>query len=117
VSESDSAKWGFFRRPALLGPAVGFLAFLGCEAVQAPGSGALDGLIWLPLFLILASLVGAIPYLIGAFLLIAVFRVLPPAVVSFIATRVLVGAAIGLHRIAVLVCAQRYSISQFGSQV
>jgi hypothetical protein len=95
VTESDGAQWGFFRRPALLGPAVGFLAFLGSEAVQSPASGNPDGLVWLPLFLIVASLVAAIPYLVGAFLLIVVFRIMPRPVVSFIGARVFIGAAIG----------------------
>jgi uncharacterized oligopeptide transporter (OPT) family protein len=95
VHESDSAHWGYFRRPVLLGPAVGFLAFLGSEAVSTPAYGTPDGLIWLPLFLIVATILAAIPYLIGTLVLLGVFRVLPYGLARLMAPRVLIGAVVG----------------------
>jgi hypothetical protein len=92
---SGSGPRGFFRRPVLLGPAVGFLAFLGSEAIRSPASGTSDGLIWLPLFLIVATLFAAVPYLIGALLLLMAFRVLPNALVRLMATRLLLGGVLG----------------------
>jgi hypothetical protein len=95
VHESDSRQWGSFRRPALLGPAVGFLAFLGSEAVRSPASGIGDSFIWLPLFFVIATVFAAIPYLIGAFLLLVVFRGLPIGLVRFTALRLVLGAVFG----------------------
>jgi hypothetical protein len=95
VHETGSDQWGFFRRPALFGPAVGFLAFLGSEAIRQPGTGSPEGLIWLPLFLIIATVFAAIPYLIGALLLLAVFRMLPRALVRSAPTRMQLGAIVG----------------------
>jgi hypothetical protein len=95
VHESDSRQWGSFRRPALLGPAIGFLAFLGSEAVRSPGSGIGDSFIWLPIFLVIATIFAAIPYLIGAFLLLVVFRGLPIGLVRFTALRLVLGAGFG----------------------
>ena len=95
MNETESAKWGFFRRPALLGPAVGFLAFLASEAVRTPPSGLGDTLVVLLPMLIVATIFAAIPYLIGAFLLLTVLRALPRKVVDLVAARVLVGAFLG----------------------
>jgi hypothetical protein len=95
VPESESAQRGFFGRPVLLGPAVEFLAFLGSEAVRSPGSGTSDSLIWLAPFLVVATIFAAIPYLIGAFVLLTTFRVLPDGVVRLIVLRLLFGAFVG----------------------
>jgi hypothetical protein len=96
VHEPDSGDWGFFRRPVLLGPAVGFLAFLGCEAIRSPASGSADGLIWLPLFLVVASLIAAIPYLLGALVLLAALRVLPKRLRRFAVLRLVLGGVMGI---------------------
>lgn len=98
MNGTESAEWGFFRRPALLGPTVGFLAFLASEAVRtagAPPSGLGDTLVVLLPMLIVATIFAAIPFLMGAFLLLAVFRVLPRKVVDLVAARVLAGAFVG----------------------
>ena len=94
MHEPDSG-WGFLRRPVLLGPAVGFLAFLGSEGVRSPDSGSAEGLIWLPLMLAVATVFAAIPYLVGALLLLAACRVLPHSAVRFAAFRLLLGGLIG----------------------
>ena len=98
MNETESAKWRFFRRPALLGPAVGFLAFLASEAIRTirtMPSGLGDTLVVLLPILIVATILAAIPYLIGAFLLLATFRALPRKIVDLVAARVLVGAFLG----------------------
>ena len=98
MNETESAQWGFFRRPALLGPAVGFLAFLASEAIRTIGtlpSGLGDTLIVLLPMLIVATIFAAIPYLIGAFLMLAAFRALPRKIVDLVVARVLVGAILG----------------------
>jgi predicted membrane protein len=74
---------------------VGFLAFLGCEAIGSPASGSADGLIWLPLMLAVATIFAAIPYLVGALLLLAAFRVLPKEFCRFAVLRLVVGGVIG----------------------
>jgi hypothetical protein len=95
VHHPASDDWGFFRRPALFGPAIGFLAFLASEATRSPASGSADGLIWIPLFLIVATIFAAIPYLLGACLLVAVCRVLPSRLVRVTAFRLFLGGLIG----------------------
>jgi hypothetical protein len=104
VSESGGTQWGFFRRPALLGPMVGFLAFLAAEAIRQPadfsgGSWRGDWIIFFGLFVMVATLFSAIPYLLGAFLLLAACRVFPVPWVQVAVFRValggLIGAAIG----------------------
>lgn len=95
VSETESTQWGFFRRPALFGPAVGFLAFLASEAIKTPPSGLGDTLVVLVPMLVVAIIFAAIPYLIGAFLLLVVFRVLPRKLVELVVARLLVGAILG----------------------
>jgi hypothetical protein len=100
VHEPDTDEFGFFRRPALLGPAVGFLAFLGSEAIRLPtgtgdGSGIGDALIWLPLFLVIATTFAAIPYIVGAFVLLAAFRVLPKELRRFTVFRLFLGGVFG----------------------
>jgi hypothetical protein len=87
--------WGFFRRPVLFGPAVGFLAFLGSEAMRSPAPFSAEGWIWLPLFLFIATIFAAIPYLFGAFLLLTACRILPKVLVRFAAFRLILGGVIG----------------------
>ena len=69
--------------------------FVGSEAIRSPASGSADGLIWLPLFLVVATIFAAIPYLIGAFLLLAAFRVLPKELGRFTVFRLALGGVIG----------------------
>ncbi len=88
-------QWGYFRRPAFLGPAVGFLAFVGSEAIRSPRTGSAEGLIWLVPTLVAATVIAAIPYLIGALLLLALFRVLPAGWVRPAAVRLFIGALVG----------------------
>jgi hypothetical protein len=95
VHDPDGGDWGFFRRPVLFGPAVGFLAFLASEAISSPASGSADGLIWMPLFLIVATIFAAIPYLLGAYLLREACRALPIWLVRFMAFRLVLGGLIG----------------------
>lgn len=94
--DADDRGWGYFRRPVLLGPSVGFIAVLAAEAVRSPSPpDSADGLIWLPLFLVIATIFAAIPYLLGAFLLLAICRALPSPLVSFIAFRLILGGLVG----------------------
>ena len=92
---SDSSEWGFFRFPALLGPAVGFIAFLVSGAIKSPGTGTGDALIWFPLLLIVAVIFAAIPTLLGAVLLLTMCRILPNRLVRFTALRLILGALVG----------------------
>ena len=97
MTEPDNANWGFFRRPALFGPIVGFLAFLAAEAIRSPVEGGRsdDWVIWFALILIIAYLFSAIPYLLGAFVLLAVCRVLPSALVQLTVVRMILGGLVG----------------------
>ena len=96
MSEPEKTEWGFFRPPAIFGPMVGFLAFLGSMAMESPDSGSSnDGLIVLPLVLVIATIFAAIPYLLGAFLLLAACRVLPARVVRITPIRLVLGGLIG----------------------
>jgi hypothetical protein len=100
VSEPAKTDWGFFRRPALLGPTVSFFVFLAAEAIrlraQTSGSGESgDWIIWIGLFVFIANLFSAIPYLLGAFVLLAACRVLPRGLVQFTAFRVVLGGLVG----------------------
>jgi hypothetical protein len=100
VSEPGITDWGYFRRPALLGPVVGFFAFLAAEAIRLPaegggGGGSGDWIFWIGLFLIVATLFSAVPYLLGAFVLLAVCRVLPKALVRFMVFRMALGGLVG----------------------
>jgi hypothetical protein len=99
VHEPDTNEMGFFRRPAFLGPAVGFLAFLGSEAIRLPatgdGSGIGDALIGLPLLLVIATIFAAVPYVVGALLLLAAFRLLPKELRRFRVFRLSLGGVIG----------------------
>jgi hypothetical protein len=52
-------------------------------------------LIWLLPFLVVATIFAAIPYLIGAFVLLTIFRVLPGGVVRLVTLRLLFGAFVG----------------------
>lgn len=94
-SRFDADVWWHFRRPALLGPAVGFLAFLASEAATANAPASTDGLIALPVVLILATVFGAIPCLLGGVLLIVACRALPPGLVRYFLCRLALGGAIG----------------------
>ncbi|HEY6125309.1 MAG TPA: hypothetical protein VIV63_11720, partial [Steroidobacteraceae bacterium] len=84
-----------FHRPAVFGPAVGFFAFLANEARTSTDSGSADGLLWLPFILLVVTLIAAIPYILGAFLLLASCRVLPASWVGFMAIRLILGGVIG----------------------
>jgi hypothetical protein len=95
VHDSDRGHWGFFRRPALLGPTVGFLVFLASEAVKAQASGSADGMLWLPLLLIVVNVVAAIPCFLGALILLAICRALPGRLVRFAPLRVILGGLVG----------------------
>ena len=100
MSESGNTDWGIFRRPALLGPVVGFLAYLAAEAVRLPagsgeGGGSADWIIWLGLILLIVYVFSAIPYLLGAFLLLAACRALPTTLVRLKSFRVVLGALVG----------------------
>jgi hypothetical protein len=87
VSEPAKTDWGFFRRPALLGPTVSFFVFLAAEAIrlraQTSGSGESgDWIIWIGLFVFIANLLAAC-------------RVLPRGLVQFTAFRVVLGGLVG----------------------
>jgi hypothetical protein len=96
MHEAEKVEWGFFRPPAIFGPMVGFLACLGSMAMESPGSGgSSDGLIALPLVLVIATLFAAIPYLLGAFLLLTACRVLPSRWIRITPIRLVLGGLIG----------------------
>lgn len=103
MSESRNTDWGFFRRPALLGPVVGFLAYLAAEAVRLPADGgrggevgwSTDWIIWFGLILLVVHVFSAIPYLLGAFVLLAVCRALPATLVRLNSLRVVLGGLVG----------------------
>lgn len=100
MSEPGETDWGFFRRPALFGPGVGFFAFLAAEAIRSPsegggGASSSDWIIWIDLFPLIANLFSAIPYLLGAFVLLAVCRGLPKGLVQFAVFRVALGGLVG----------------------
>ena len=98
MSESDSNNWGFFRRPALFGPIVGFFAFLAADAIRAPSAGGGDGIagwIFLIPVLMIVILFSAIPYLAGAFILLATCRKLPNGLVRLTLFRMILGGLVG----------------------
>jgi len=97
MTNGDNEDWGFLREPVLWSPAVGFLTFAAVEFVKSPSTegNLLEGLIWIPLFLVITTLFALIPLVIGAAGLMAVFRVLPKRLVRIVPLRLTIGGLIG----------------------
>ncbi|HUR21651.1 MAG TPA: hypothetical protein VMZ90_12625 [Vicinamibacterales bacterium] len=89
--------FGHLRRPALLTPTVGFLAFLAAEAWQAQPSesGFGDAFIVILPVLVIANIFAFLPFLAGAGALLAVCRLVPSRLIALPITRLLVGAVVG----------------------
>ena len=98
----DGIVWGYLRRPALLTPIIATISLQAIEAARSPPEFAFDGTDWLVLALfgtffavILVTVFGLIPMIVGAVMLIAVCSVLPAWLVRIAALRMVIGGLIG----------------------
>ena len=89
---------GFLRKPALLTPAVGFLAFLVLEAARSPSTAEPlgDALIALPIVLVVATIAALIPMIVAAAGLLVILSLLPDSLVRIALLRMSIGGSIGV---------------------
>ncbi len=99
---NDGIVWGYLRRPALLTPVIATISLQAIEAIKSPSDVSFAGPDWIVLALfgtffavILVTVFGLIPMIVGAVSLIAVCSVLPGWLVRVAAFRMAIGGVIG----------------------
>ena len=99
---NDGIGWGYLRRPALLTPVIATISLQAIEAIRSPSDVSFAGPDWIVLALfgtffavILVTVFGLIPMIVGAVILIAVCSVLPGWLVRMAALRMAIGGLIG----------------------
>ena len=99
---NDGIVWGYLRRPALLTPVIATISLQAIEAIRSPSDVSFAGPDWIVLALfgtffavILVTVFGLIPMIVGAVILIAVCSVLPGWLVRIAALRMAIGGLIG----------------------
>jgi hypothetical protein len=102
VHTTDGIVWGYLRRPALLTPVIATISLQALEAIRSPSDVSFAEPDWLVLALfgtffavILVTVFGVIPMIVGAVILIAVCSVLPGWLVRIAALRMAIGGLIG----------------------
>jgi hypothetical protein len=102
VHTTGGIVWGYLRRPALLTPVIATISLQAIEATRSPSDVSFAGTDWIAivlfgnLFLItLVTVIGLIPMIVGAVILIAVCSVLPGWLVRIVTLRVAIGGLIG----------------------
>ena len=99
---NDGFARGYLRRPALLTPVIATISLQAIEAIRSPSDFSSAGPDWIVLALfgtffavILVTVFGVIPMIVGAVSLIAVCSVLPGCLVRIAAFRMAIGGLIG----------------------
>jgi hypothetical protein len=102
VQPNDGIAWGYLRRPALLTPVIATVSLQAIEAIRSPSDISIAGPDWIAVALfgtffavILVTVFGLIPMIVGAVSLIAVCSVLPGWLVRIAALRMAIGGLIG----------------------
>jgi hypothetical protein len=102
VHTENGIAWGYLRRPALLTPVIATIALQAIEAIRSVPDISFAGTEWIALALfgtffavILVTVFGLIPMIVGAAILIAVCSVLPGWLVRIAAVRMAIGGLIG----------------------
>jgi len=102
VHTNDGIVFGYLRRPALLTPVIATISLQAIEAIRSPSEVSFAGPEWIVLALfgtffavILVSVFGLIPMIVGAVSLIAVCRILPGWLVRIAVLRMAIGGLIG----------------------
>jgi hypothetical protein len=102
VHTNDGIVSGYLRRPVLLTPVIATISLLAIEAIRSPSDVSFSGTDWIVFALfgtffavILVTIFGLIPMIVGAAILMAVCRVLPGWLVRIAALRMATGGLIG----------------------
>ena len=99
---NDGFARGYLRRPALLTPVIATISLQAIEAIRSPSDFSSAGPDWIVLALfgtfflvILVTVFGLMPMIVGAVMLIAVCSVLPAWLARITALRMAIGGLIG----------------------
>jgi hypothetical protein len=102
VRTNGGVAWGYLRRPALLTPVIATISLWAIEATRSPPDAFFAGTDWvvfalfgIPLQAVVVTVIGLVPMMIGAFILVAVCSVLPGWLVGIAVLRMAIGGLIG----------------------
>jgi hypothetical protein len=102
VHTNGGIVWGYLRRPALLTPVIATISLQAIEATRSSSDASFAGTDWIvfalfgtPLLVIVVTVFGLIPMIVGALILLAVCSVLPGWFVRIAVLRMAIGGLIG----------------------